>query len=169
MPRDLAVLAGRDTGCVTDAEPGDEEIVARLRSAGPAEVAALRAAADEVRRTAAGGPLATWPEPEGDGSAQNPLSMPYPVYHPAVDRLTSALVTVGACPVYDWRRWPGVTRLSTPAAVAGAPLADVARLVTAILRGERFTDGVIGAALESGVLLAAADRILTGIKAAPSG
>jgi Family of unknown function (DUF6508) len=163
------VRAGRDTGCVADAEPGDEEIVARLRSAGPAEVAALRAAADEVRRTAAGGPLATWPEPQGDGSARNPLSMPYPVYHPAVDGLTSALVAVGACPAYDWRSWPGVTRPSTPADVAAAPLADVARLVTAILRGERFTDGVIGAALESGVLLAAADRILAGVEAGPQG
>jgi hypothetical protein len=152
---------------VADREPDGEEITARLRSAGPAEVAALRAAADEVRRASVDGPLATWPEPKGDGSAENPLSLPYPVYHPSVSVLTSALVGAGACPVYDWQNWRGITRLGTPAAVAGAPLADVARLVTAILRGERFTDGVIAAALESGVLLAAADRIVDGIASAP--
>ena len=145
------------------AEPSDEEIVARLRSAGPAEVAALRAALDEVRRAAAGGPLTTWPDPRGDGSQENPLHMPYPEYHPSVLALTSALVAVNASPVFNWRNWPGVTRLSTPAAVAAAPLADAARLVTAILRAERFTDGVIAQTLESGVLLAAADRIRAGL------
>ena len=145
------------------AEPSDEEIVARLRSAGPAEVAALRAALNEVRRAAASGPLATWPEPRGDGSQENPLYMPYPEYHPSVLTLTSALVAVNACPVFDWRNWPGVPRLSTPEAVAAASLADAARLVTAILRAERFTDGVIAQTLESGVLLAVADRILAGL------
>ena len=40
---------------------------------------------------------------------------------------------------------------------------DAARLVTAILRAERFTDGVIAQTLESGVLLAVADRILAGL------
>ena len=149
------------------AEPSDEEIVAGLRSARPAEAAALRAALAGVRRAAASGPLETWPRPAGDGSPENPRHMPYPVYHPSVLDLTSALVAVNACPVFDWRNWPGVPRLSTPAAVAAAPLADVARLVTAILRAERFTDGVIGQTLESGVLLAAADRILAGLTTAP--
>ena len=91
------------------AEPSDEEIVARLRSAGPAEVAALRAALNEVGRAAASGPLATWPDPLGDGSQENPLHMPYPEYHPSVLALTSALVAVNASPVFDWRNWPGVT------------------------------------------------------------
>jgi hypothetical protein len=152
---------------VAAAEPSDEEIVAELRPAGSAEVAALRAAVAEVRRAAASGPLATWPRPAGDGSPENPLHMPCPVYHPSVLGLTSALVAVNACPKFDWRNWAGVPRLSTPAAVAAAPLADAARLVTAILRAERFTDGVIGQSLESGVLLAAADRILAGLAAAP--
>ena len=35
--------------------------------------------------------------------------------------------------------------------------------MTAILRAERFTDGVIAQTLESGVLLAAAGRILAGL------
>ena len=148
-------------------EPGDEEIVARLRSAGPAEVAALRAAVDEVRRAAAAGPLSSWPAPRGDGSAANPLGWPRPVYHPSVLRLDDALAAVRACPIpFDWRNWAEVPRLSTPAAVSAASLADAARLVTALLRAERFTDGIIGSALESGILLAAADRILAGLAAA---
>ena len=96
-----ALGRGRDTNAVAAAEPSDEEIVARLRSAGPAEVAALRAALDEVRRAAASGPLATWPDPRGDGSEENPLHMPYPEYHPSVLALTSALVAVNAMPVFS--------------------------------------------------------------------
>ena len=56
LPLRAAGLGGRgrrpDTGAVAAPEPSDEEIVARLRSAGPAEVAALRAAVDKVRRAA---------------------------------------------------------------------------------------------------------------------
>ena len=61
----------------------------------------------------------------------------------------------------------GVPRLSTPAAVSAAPLADVARMVTAILRAERFTDGIIARMLDEGILFAAADRILAALTAAP--
>jgi hypothetical protein len=150
-------------------EPSDEEIVARLRSASPADVAALRAAVHEVRRAAAAGPLFTWPDPRGDGTAEHPLQWPHPVYHPSVLGLDAALVAVDACPIknFDWRNWPGVPRLSTPAAVSAAPLADVARMVTAILRAERFTDGIIATMLDEGILLAAADRILAELTAAP--
>ena len=89
------------------------------------------------------------------------------MYHPSVLGLDDALVAVRACPIpFDWRSWSEVPRLSTPAAVSAASLADAARLVTAILRAERFTGGIIGSALESGILLAAADRILAGLAAA---
>jgi hypothetical protein len=46
--------------------------------------------------------------------------------------------------------------------VQRAPLADVVRLITAFVRGERFADGTIAAALDDGRLLAAAQRVLDG-------
>ena len=44
--------------------------------------------------------------------------------------------------------------------MAAAPVADAARMVTAVIRGERFGDGTIAAALDDGTLLAAAARLL---------
>jgi hypothetical protein len=88
--------------------------------------------------------------------------MPYPDYHPAVDELVDALRATHAVPVFDWTHWDGVERYPDATAVQHAPLADVARLITAIVRGERFSDGTIAAALDDGRLLAAAQRILDG-------
>ena len=88
--------------------------------------------------------------------------MQYPDYHPAVDELVAALGAANAVTVFDWMHWDGVGRYQEAMDVQGAPLADVVRLVTAIVRGERFSDGTIAAALDDGRLLAAAQRVLDG-------
>jgi hypothetical protein len=71
---------------------------------------------------------------------------------PDDEAMVSALVAARACPVFDWMSWAGADRLRTGEEVAAASLVDVLRLITASVRGERFSDGTIAAALTSGVL-----------------
>jgi hypothetical protein len=63
---------------------------------------------------------------------------------------------------FDWGRWLGTEdgrRLSGgPEAVAFATAGDLAKLLTAIIRSERFSDGSIAGAFESGLLLAICRR-----------
>lgn len=58
---------------------------------------------------------------------------------------------------FDWQAWlrtPAGDRLRDPAAVAEASEADLGRLLTAILRSDRFTEGSLAGAYESGLLTA---------------
>ena len=63
---------------------------------------------------------------------------------------------------FDWPTWMGTEegrRLSSdPGAIASASADDLGRLLTAILRGERFSDGQIEGAFKSGILPAIARR-----------
>ena len=55
----------------------------------------------------------------------------------------------------------GVALSATPGAIdaiAGASSADLARLVTAIRRGDRFMEGNIAGAIESGIVAAISRR-----------
>lgn len=135
-------------------DPSDAEVEAVLRAAPPERWHALAEAvaaveAEDVHATWAGGETV-------DGATQ----MPYPVYSQAVERLLSALGGVGAVVVFAWPRWDGLDRYADAAALRDAPAADAARLVTAIVRGERFGDGTIANAVDNGRLTAAARRLL---------
>ena len=93
--------------------------------------------------------------------------MCYPSYDPLVIKLLGALCDVNAQPIFDWMSWYGSRRYNDAESIAHAPLADVLRVITTIIRGERFCDGTIDGALKSGVLLAAANRVALAIS--PSG
>ncbi|MGY1684966.1 DUF6508 domain-containing protein [Geodermatophilus sp. SYSU D00867] len=143
----------------TDAE--DARLTAGLRTATPEARARLRTALRAVRRTRQ--PLAEWRG--GQQGADGAIHFPFPVYHPAVDRLVSALYQVHAVVPFDWMHWDGARRYPRAEDVSNAPVADAVRLVTAIVRGERFCDGTIAAALEDGRLPAAAQRVLDDARA----
>lgn len=141
----------------------DEQIVADLLAATPAVRTRLRDVLDEIRNLSATHQLATWPESVGSGTSDDPYQMPYPIYDPLVEQLLSALAEANAQPMYDWMDWDGARRYRDADAIAHAPLGDVLRVITSIVRGERFCDGTIGAAISSGVLVAAADRVSSAI------
>ncbi|MGY1651187.1 DUF6508 domain-containing protein [Geodermatophilus sp. SYSU D01119] len=138
-------------------EPDDAAVLAGLAAAPPGTRAELAAAVAAVEE--APGPLVEWRG--GERQADGAITVPWAQYAPLVSALLGALGRAGAVPVFDWMRWEGTRRLSSADDVA-APLADVARLVTAILRGERFSEGTVAAALEDGRLLAAARRVRDG-------
>jgi len=137
----------------------DAGLTARLQSTTTEARNRLRTALQAIRRTRK--PLVEWRGGERD--ANGVVHMPFPVYHPAVDRLVESLRQANAIAAgFDWMHWDGARRYSVEADVLTAPLEDVVRLVTAIVRGERFCDGTIAAAIEDGRLLAAAQRVLDG-------
>jgi hypothetical protein len=66
---------------------------------------------------------------------------------------------------FDWMTWLGTpdgkALSSDPAAIAGASSADLARLVTAIVRGDRFSEGNLAGAIERGFVTAICRRAAT--------
>ena len=63
---------------------------------------------------------------------------------------------------FDWPTWAasaeGRALLEDPAAVASASAEDLGRMLTALVRSERFGDGTLEAAFERGMLTAIARR-----------
>ena len=82
---------------------------------------------------------------------QRPGQVPYPDYGARVQAARDLLEEVGAVtPAYPWmqQRPPALD------AEGKVSTADAVRLATTIIRSERFGDGNIGAAVESGALQA---------------
>ena len=93
-----------------------------------------------------------------DGVEKPVTQVPYAVYTPAVERLRSAL---GWFVVpYAWPDWDGIQRYRTGRGMADAPATDAVRMITAVLRSERFGEGSIGGAINDGTLPAAVRRVL---------
>ena len=118
-------------------EPDDAAVLAAPASAPEDARDGLAAAVAAVEGAA--GPLVEWRG--GDRRPDGVVTMAWPAYAAPVGHLLAALGRAGAVPVFDWVHWDGGRRLRTADDVAAASLADVARLVTTIVRGERFADG----------------------------
>lgn len=86
--------------------------------------------------------------------------MPYPVYGDAVRAIQLALAELNVVVVFDWQTWMADHAYSAER-VPRLSVADTARLATAIIRGERFHDGAIAQAIDSGVFTAILDRLRT--------
>lgn len=145
-------------------DPENERLRTVLLQATPAAGRRLRAALDVVRSlTAKGSPCVAWTPITGTGSTADPLVLSFPDYDAGVEELLSALLAVNAQPVFDWMNWDGPRRYPGGVGLAGAPVAEAMRLVTVIVRGERFCDGTIAKAIEDGSLVAAAERIIAAL------
>jgi hypothetical protein len=135
-------------------DPTDADVEAVLRAAPAERWDSLAAAVAAVEAAPPGGHV-TWAG--GERLADGSTSMPYPVYGEEVERLRGALGGVGAVVVFAWPEWLRGREWDAES-VATAPVADAARLVTALLRAERFGEGTIAANLD--LLLGAARRLL---------
>ncbi|MCD0447128.1 DUF6508 domain-containing protein [Glycomyces sp. A-F 0318] len=135
-------------------EPSDAEVAAHLAAAPAAAWERLFALADALTEADFDVPWAG-----GERTPSGAITMPYPRYSAAVNAVCSQLAEV-ALVVFDWPSWlhahPEVQR---PEAIAAAGPATAARAATALLRGERFYDGNLAAALESGVFMAIVERL----------
>ena len=145
-------------------DPESEKLRNVLLQATPAARTRLRAALEVVRSlTAEGPPDVAWSPVTGERSTTDPLVLSFPEYDAGVEELVEALLAVNAQPVFDWMSWEGSRRSPGGAGLAAAPVADAMRLVTVIVRGERFCDGTIAKAIEDGSLVAAAERIIAAL------
>ena len=96
-----------------------------------------------------------------DGVERPVTHVPYPIYPAEVERLRAAIGRCGLVVPYDWMDWDGLEQYRNGIGLADAPPADAVRMITAIIRSERFGDGNIEGALRSGTLQAAIARVLT--------
>jgi hypothetical protein len=163
--RILAPLSGEAwrarSGCLMSNEPTDDEIEAKLRAVPGERWDELWSAIEEVEDE---GEHTTWGGGEQvmrviDGVEAPVTTMPYAIYSEAVERLRGAIGHAGLVVPFGWMDWDGLQRYRSSRSMEGAPVADALRLVTAIVRSERFSDGSIGGALDSGLLLTALGRI----------
>ena len=143
-------------------DPTDEQIEAALRAA-PDE--AWRELAAALRDVEAEDRHATWSGGERvmttvDGVERASTQLPYATYTEAVERFRRALAGAGAFVAFGWMQWDGRERYRDAEALSAASVADAVRLVSAILRSERFVEGAIEAALDDGLLTGAARRLL---------
>jgi hypothetical protein len=131
----------------------DAGIVAAM-AAGPAESWRRLFTAAEALRT---GAHASWCQPS---SPEGVLVFPYPVYSETAEEIQRLLYDLHVVIVsFDWRTWDGAARYPRGEGMASAPVADAARLATVIVRGERFCDGTLAAAISDGTLNAILARL----------
>lgn len=82
---------------------------------------------------------------------------------PIVRRLLDAFDRHGFVLAFDWPAWhaEAARYRREPAALASAPLRDLCRLITTLVRADRFARGAFAEALESGLVAAILRRLQT--------
>ncbi len=94
----------------------------------------------------------TWETPEHQ--------LPYPRYTEGFWQVVRLLAELDVVVPFDWGTWSRDTPLHPEGrGLAGAPVADAARLATAYIRGERFCEGTLESGLGNGALDAIFDRL----------
>lgn len=87
----------------------------------------------------------------------------FPFYQPTseVRQFLDALPASGLIIPYDWSAWRGTAQryLEDPAALAGADLETLSRLLTLHVRQDRFVEGHLAAMLEAGHITALLRRL----------
>ncbi|WP_308170214.1 DUF6508 domain-containing protein [Acrocarpospora catenulata] len=100
--------------------------------------------------------------PWGGGQETRPgvTQMPYPIYSQRFLEVVRLLGELDVVVPFDWGAWSKASPYFPEGrGLAEAPVADAARLATAYVRGERFTDGALEYALENGAMQAILDRL----------
>jgi hypothetical protein len=137
-----------------DGQLTDAEVLGRLAPVDDPAWDELWAATDELIRRDA---WVTWtPSRTGEDGV---ITLGYPEYCDEWHRVHRALGGVGAVVPFAWPDWPDLPRYRDGADLSPAPAADAVRVITAVVRGERFGDGNIAGALASGVLQSALARL----------
>jgi hypothetical protein len=95
----------------------------------------------------------------GEKSPSGAIQMPYPVYSEPLRRVVRALTEVGA--VTPEHRWMDNAMPEAPADGRLMDVADAVRAATAVVRGERFSEGTIAHAVKDGLL----DAVVASLRA----
>ena len=95
-----------------------------------------------------------------DGVEREVIISGYTTYSPSVNHALELFGSFGLMLPFDWPVWAAKHRPRlTPEALRSGRVGDAVRIVIAIVRGDRFGEGVISSQIDNGVLLAAFERI----------
>jgi hypothetical protein len=98
----------------------------------------------------------------GNQRANGSFTMPYFELGPEMLQFLGDAGAAGFVQPVDWRAWAetprGIELLGDPAVVATADVDELVFLVTTIVRGNRFFDGMIADAFDRGILAAICGR-----------
>ena len=94
-----------------------------------------------------------------DGVERAVYQMPYVVYDPEVLAIIDGLRGAKLLISFAWPKWDGIARYRGSDRLLDAPVADAVRMIAAVVRAERFTEGAIGSSIKDGTLPAALGRI----------
>jgi len=143
----------------TATEPSDETSISAALAVISADkwnelwVAADAVVAEESHPTWAGGDVVD--TTIVDGVERPVMQMPYPVYSRPIERLLALIDELKLVVPFNWVSWDGLDRYRMGAGLGEAPVADAVRMITAIVRSERFCDGAIDGAWRDGTFPAA--------------
>ncbi len=105
-------------------------------------------------------PIGEWAG--GDTDEHGVIHMPWFDYSGEVLAFTRELSTLGWVYPFDWPSWAqtpaGERYLREPDAVADATEADLGKILTTVVRGDRFNEGMLAEAFRRGIILAVVRR-----------
>ncbi|MFP5318698.1 MAG: DUF6508 domain-containing protein [Acidimicrobiia bacterium] len=130
------------------AELSDEEIERRLRASPDERWNSFWEASAAVEAETEHG---RWDGPPGH--------MPYVTYSDAVTRWMASFYGLGASEPFDWMAWGGLNRYRGGQGLDEAPVAEAVRLVMAVSRADRFGEGTLLNAFDSGTMAAVVRRL----------
>jgi hypothetical protein len=94
-----------------------------------------------------------------DGEQRPIIRMPYVEYADSVNAFVALLYELDLVVDFDWSSWDGFVRYRGGDGLGKAPASDAVRLLTTVVRAERFSDGVIERSIEDGTIEAAIARL----------
>lgn len=100
----------------------------------------------------------------GEAAPDGVIQMPWFERSPQLDALVGAIGAAGfVTPGFDWMEWldsrEGAAMRDEPGRIERATEQDLEHLFTAIIRGDRFSEGNLAGAIESGVMARAIRRL----------
>jgi hypothetical protein len=105
----------------------------------------------------------TWAPSRGKGTPDEPQTLPWYKFSELGDAFHRTANDAGwVVAGFDWPAWSQTREaehlLHDPAAVAAATIADLEKLITTLVRKERFSEGTLAWAFERGLLRAIVER-----------
>jgi hypothetical protein len=134
----------------------------------------IRKAADDnrgrLKRIAAFGPIfrdpttvfGAWHEITGKGTTRDPYTFPSFGYSDVASRFQKMLYNAGLIQDFNWSEWKdgpeGQNLFGHWGAIAAADCDQLAKLLTTLVRQDRFAEGLLAQAYEDKILLAIVER-----------
>lgn len=130
------------------ADADDVELVEGLRGAPATAWKTLWEAVDAL---GAAGLESTWRGGEPLPETQNIIEMPWVEYSVEFGRVIVGLYDVKAVAPFDWMDWYDESRYPNGEGLDAAPIDDIVRMLTVVVRSDRFSEGSLKAAVDSGL------------------